>query len=262
MQNFGKIKNAFSEILAEGIASNDVAKKSLFKKYIKTLKESEILKTQFLVYENIENAIETDLFTANLIVSENLSLMDKFNKKDILKENQKLLSLSEEVANKVNESYEETLVSLHESISNLIFLNKKASTINEATKNRKIVLDFINANKPRVIEESYDVPNSMLSSILVEKYNERYSDLTETEKEVVKVLIESDNDKKIEVYTKISRECIDLIDEKLNESDLETKDRLLKVKDKLLRNTVELNEDFPKNISKLVELKITLLNNE
>jgi hypothetical protein len=262
MQNFGKIKNAFSEILAEGIASNDVAKKSMFKKYIKTLKESEILKTQFLVYENIENAIETDLFTANLIVSENLSLMDKFNKKDILKENQKLLSLSEEVANKVNESYEETLVSLHESISNLIFLNKKASTINEATKNRKIVLDFINANKPRVIEESYDVPNSMLSSILVEKYNERYSDLTETEKEVVKVLIESDNDKKIEVYTKISRECIDLIDEKLNESDLETKDRLLKVKDKLLRNTVELNEDFPKNISKLVELKITLLNNE
>lgn len=262
MQNFGKIKNAFSEILAEGIASNDVAKKSLFKKYIKTLKESEILKTQFLVYENIENAIEMDLFTANLIVSENLSLMDKFNKKDILKENQKLLSLSEEVANKVNESYEETLVSLHESISNLIFLDKKPSTINEATKNRKIVLDFINANKPRVIEESYDVPNSMLSSILVEKYNERYSDLTETEKEVVKVLIESDNDKKIEVYTKISRECIDLIDEKLNESDLETKDRLLKVKDKLLRNTVELNEDFPKNISKLVELKITLLNNE
>jgi hypothetical protein len=153
-------------------------------------------------------------------------------------------------------------VSLHESISNLIFLDKKASTINEATKNRKIVLDFINANKPRVIEESYDVPNSMLSSILVEKYNERYSELSETEKEVVKVLIESDNDKKIEVYNKISRECIVLIDEKLNESDLDTKDRLLKVKDKLLRNTVELNEDFPKTISKLVDLKITLLNNE
>jgi hypothetical protein len=262
MQNFGKIKNAFSEILAEGIASNDVAKKKLLKKYVKTLKESEILKTQFLVYENIENAVEADQFTANLIISENLSLLDKYSKKDLIKENQKLLSLSEEIAVKANESYEKRLEDLHESISNLIFLGKNASTINEATKNRKNVLDFINTNKVKVVEESYDVPNSMLSSILVEKYNERYSELSETEKEVVKVLIESDNDKKIEVYTKISRECIDLIDEKLNESDLETKDRLLKVKDKLLRNTVELNEDFQKNISKLVELKITLLNNE
>jgi hypothetical protein len=53
-----------------------------------------------------------------------------------------------------------------------------------------------------------------------------------------------------------------LIDAKLVESDLDTKDRLLKVKDKLLRNTIEINEEFPKNISKLVELKLTLNNND
>jgi hypothetical protein len=40
MQNFGKIKNAFSEIIAEGIVSNDESKKILFKKYIKTLREN------------------------------------------------------------------------------------------------------------------------------------------------------------------------------------------------------------------------------
>ena len=102
----------------------------------------------------------------------------------------------------------------------------------------------------------------MLSSILVEKYNERYSELTETEKEVIKVLVESDDNQKIELYSKITRECIDLIDSKLTESDLDTKDRLLKVKDKLLRNTVEINEDFSKNISKLVDLKETLNNDK
>lgn len=260
MQNFGKIKNAFSEILAEGIASNDEDKKKLLKKYVKTLKESEILKTQFLVYENIENAIEADQFTANLIISENLTLLDKYSKKDLIKENQKLLSLSEEIADNVNESYDEKLQSLHESISNLIFMGKNASTINEATKNRKAVLDFINTNKAKVVEETYNVPNSMLSSILVEKYNERYSELTETEKEVIKVLIESDDNQKLDLYTKITRECIDLIDSKLTESDLDTKDRLLKVKDKLLRGNIELNEDFSKNISKLVDLKETLNN--
>jgi hypothetical protein len=260
MQNFGKIKNAFSEILAEGIASNDGDKKKLLKKYVKMLKESEILKTQFLVYENIENAIEADQFTANLIISENLSLLDKYSKKDLINENKKLLSLSEEIAANVNESYDEKLQSLHESISNLIFMGKNASTINEATTNRKAVLNFINTNKAKVVEETYNVPNSMLSSILVEKYNERYSELTETEKEVIKVLIESDDNQKIDLYTKITRECIDLIDSKLTESDLDTKDRLLKVKDKLLRDKIELNEDFSKNISKLVDLKETLNN--
>jgi hypothetical protein len=102
----------------------------------------------------------------------------------------------------------------------------------------------------------------MLSSILVEKYNERYSELTETEKKALKILIESTDKEKIEVYNKINRECIDLIDIRLVESDLETKDSLLKVKDKLLRNTIEINEEFAKNISKLIELKVTLNNND
>jgi hypothetical protein len=261
MQNFGKIKNAFSEILAEGIASNDVAKKKLFKKYIKALKESNILKTQFLVYENIENVIENDQFSANLIVNENISLLNKFNKKDILKENEKLVSLSEDVKGRLQENYDEKLSNLHESISNLVFLNKNTRTVNEIAKNIKNVLDYITTNKEKVVNESYDVPNSMLSSILVEKYNERYSELTESAKEALKVLIESTDKEKIEVYNKINRECLDLIDLKLVESDLDTKDRLLKVKDKLLRDIIEINEDFPKNISKLVELKMTLNNN-
>ena len=35
MQNFGKIKNAFNGILAEGLVSKNEANKLLFKKYIK-----------------------------------------------------------------------------------------------------------------------------------------------------------------------------------------------------------------------------------
>lgn len=260
MQNFGKIKNAFSEILAEGIASNDVAKKNLFKKYIKKLKESEILRTQFLVYGNIENVVESDQFLANLIISENLSLLTKFNKKDILSENKKLVALSEEVKNKLDDEYDVRISELHESIGDLVFFEISPKNVNEVAKNRKNILDYIVTNKAKVVNESYDVPPSMLSSILVEKYNERYSELTESEKEVIKVLIESDDNQKIELYSKITIECIDLIDFKLTESDLDTKERLLKVKDKLLRNIVEVNEDFSKNISKLVDLKKTLNN--
>jgi len=54
MKNFGKIKNVFNELVSEGIATKDVASLDLFKKYVKTVKENEILKTQFLVISNID----------------------------------------------------------------------------------------------------------------------------------------------------------------------------------------------------------------
>ena len=41
-----------------------------------------------------------------------------------------------------------------------------------------------------------------------------------------------------------------------------TKDKLLQVKEKLLNDTIEVNENFFKNISKLVELKSSLKNND
>jgi hypothetical protein len=39
---------------------------------------------------------------------------------------------------------------------------------------------------------------------------------------------------------------------------LEAKDKLLTVKDKLLNDKQEINEDFTKNISKLIELRTNL----
>jgi hypothetical protein len=99
----------------------------------------------------------------------------------------------------------------------------------------------------------------MLSTIMVDKYNEKYASLSETEKKVLKVLIDSDDTKKEEVYTGVVRECIDMINVKLTDSDLETKDRLLRVKYKLLNDKFEINENFNKNISKLLELKNSLV---
>jgi hypothetical protein len=52
-----------------------------------------------------------------------------------------------------------------------------------------------------------------------------------------------------------------LINEKLDTSDLNAKDKLLRVKDRLLNDKQEINEDFIKNISKLVELRSNLKEN-
>ena len=55
VQNFGKIKNAYNEILVESVVAKNKDKKDLFKSYVKTIKENEALKNQFLVYNIIEN---------------------------------------------------------------------------------------------------------------------------------------------------------------------------------------------------------------
>lgn len=255
-KNFGHIKNLYNTLLAESVISKDISKKELFKDYVKSLKENEILKTQFLVYTNIEQKIESDATKANLFVKENIDLFSKFDKKDIIEANNRLVE-------KINFGYEvdDNKEELYECISTLIFTKKTPETIDTIVEATSKLVSYILNNKPKSITESIELPNSMLSTIMVEKFNERYSSLDETEKNVLKVLIDSSDEKKKEVYSNTLRECIDLINEKLDTTDLEAKDKLLRVKDKLLNDKQEINENFNKNISKLVELRVSLKEN-
>lgn len=255
MQNFGKIKNVFNELLVEGLTTKNGENVKLFKKYLNTIKENEILKTQFLVNSNIENKIETDREKAFQFVNENINLLSKFSKKEINEANKSLMSLCSDF-----NDVDYDLKGLHENISTLIMTKKTTSTIDIIVESTSFIVDFILNNKPKVISECIDLPNSMLSSIMVDKYNEKYSTLNESEKSILKVLIDSDDNAKKDVYTKMVRECIDLINETYPNADLDSKDRLLRVKDKLLNDKVEINEDYFKNVSKLVELKESLTN--
>ena len=256
MQNFGKIKNAFNGILVESFVKDNDSNKTLFKTYIKTIRENEALKTQFLVYNNIENKIEENELKANLFIQENIALLNKFSKKEILESNTKLAkSISIE-----NELYEKQ--ELHENLTKLIFLSKNAKNIDAIVEATSNLIIHMKNNKLKLVKEAIELPNSMLSTIMVDKYNEKYSSLDENEKEILKVLIKSNDDQKHEVYKKTLKECIDLINENLKEADLNAKDKLLQVKEKLLNDTIEINEHFFKNISKLVELKSSLKNND
>jgi hypothetical protein len=253
MQNFGKITNSYNGILVEGLPTKDKNSRIMFKKYVKTIKENEILKTQFLIYDNIENKVEPNGFKANLYLQENLALLNKFDREEIKKLN---LALAKPITESYNKVYDN--IKLHEDIEVLIFTNKSPKNIDiivEATGN---IVDFITNNKPREIYEDTGLPNSMMTSILVDKYNERYSSISESEKNLLRVLIDLDSTKKEEVYLTTLRECIDMVNERLVGSSAETKDKLLNVKDKLLNDKKEINEDFVNNISKLIALKDSL----
>ena len=70
----------------------------------------------------------------------------------------------------------------------------------------------------------------------VNRFNSKYSDISEDEKQILKSILNGSEENKEKVYKNLKTECIDLIDKKLQENtDLDMKDKMLKVKDKLLR---------------------------
>ncbi len=255
MINFGKIKDTFNGILVETIIKKDDGNKQLFKTYLKTIKENSMLKTQFLVYTNIETKVETNEQKAIQFVQENISLFNKFSKKELNKANVSLaIPLMWEKDVDVNYANK----GLHENISKLIFINRTPLNINEVLEAQDFIVKYIMNNKTKEINESIDLPLSMVSSIIVDKYNEKYDSLDESDKKVLKSIIDSNDEEKKEVYSVTLRECIDLVNAKLVGSDTDTKHKLLNVKDKLLNDTQEINENFITKISKLVELKSSL----
>ena len=258
MLNFGKINNGFLNILTNVVMKDDKAKR-LLKKYKDTIKESEILKTQYLLYKNIEQKTESDALMANLYVSEAIKLLEKYSKSDIEKENKKLVKLLKENNGNIEDSYE--LSDLHESITNLIFTKRNPKNVDKIITETKKVADFILNNKIVDTTTSLGLPNSVAGKLLINKYNEKYKDLSEDEKNVLKVLIEPKFEVKKSFYLRNIGECVQIIDTLLKESDEESKEKLLKVKEKLGKEFDGLNENnVITKIIKLVGLKDNLKN--
>jgi len=257
MENFGKIMNIFNNILAEGISKKDTNSKTLFKKYLKAIKESDILRTQFLVYNNIETWVDDDVMSSHLFISENLRLLEKFKKADIIKENKKLVDL---LGSKPTDATY-ALSDLHESISNLVFLKRVPENVAGITENiKKVTKHIINNNKAKVVNESFDLPNSMITNLMLGKFNEKYGSLDEADRKILTMLINSTLDEKKDYYSTVASECIALIDSMLKESNNDSKDKLLQAKDRLAQK-VDLNEDnFTTKVYKLIELKNNLIN--
>ncbi len=250
MNNFGNIKDTFKNLVIESVIKKNDKGKKLFSKFLKTIKENETLKNQYLIYSNLQNTKFDDSVEAREFVKENISLLKKLNKEHITKGNDfflKLLKGNEII--KENDSFYKDILFLVE--SEITPFNVKK--VNESTNNI-VRLMLEKEEVEEVVTESIDLPPSVLTKLAVNKFNSKYSDITETEKEIIKTVLNGSNENKEETFNKLKRECIDTIDNKLNESsDLDLKDKLLKVKDKLLNTNFSL-DNFNSDISKIYDL--------
>jgi hypothetical protein len=258
MNNFGIIKSTYNVLLAEGIAKNTSDGKVAFKNYIRTIKENKALKKQFDVYYLIENKVESDKFKASEYVNECISLLDGFSKKEI---NDANLSLTEsKMFGKIELKLDDVKSKLYENINTLIFTKKSPSTIDKIVEAKSGIVDYILNNTKVEVNEWTGLPNSVISEIAVEKFNEEYAELGESEKKAISVIVGTNESEKEELYKSSIKECLDLINGKLTESSGDIKEKLLATKENLLNRSYN-KETFVSDVSKIIELKNNLTEN-
>ncbi len=252
MKNFGNIQDTFNKILTESIIKKDDKGKKLFSNYLKQLKEDKILKTQYLIYKNLKSKKFTNESDAKYYIKENIILLKELNKKEINKSNKKLISLlkDKEIVKENSELYEH--------IDVLVNCKTTVSTLNKIENSINFIKDRMIEEKEDIEESQYELvnlPPSVLTKMVVSRFNLKYSDISEDEKNIIKSVLNGTEENKKNVYENLKTECIDLIDNKLNENtDLDLKDKILKVKDKLLRMSYNPNE-YVGNINKVYQLK-------
>ena len=186
MKNFGELKNRFNEILAESVIKKDEAGKKTFGKYIKMLKENEILKTQYHIFDNIENKYFEDKSDAKDYIKENISLLSKYSRKQIVEANSKLAGM---ISFEDGEDYEGK--ELHDNITNLIFTDKKAETLDSITESINLLRNHMTTQRidESELTEKIDLPPSVISKMVVNRFNTKYENISEGEKKILKSII-------------------------------------------------------------------------
>jgi len=260
--DFGTLKNKFTQILIESHIKGDQKGKKLYKQFLKIIKENETLRSNFIVYKNIENKVSKSEIEANEYLKENLSLLEKYRDvrgkkiKSIFESNNQLLLLLKKHGYKLNEKPSE----LHESLHKLTTSQKDVSNINELHESFEKVKSWLLT--PKKTETDVDVKKPVdankFLNIVVEKYNKKYSDLSEQDKKILKVILSENENEKKSLLEELSKDVINIINESLtNYTNLELKVKLLETKD-VIRDMSYNKDTFKENLLKIYELKNNL----
>ena len=258
MYNFGQIKETYNKLYVESFSNKDSKKKELFNFYISKLKTSEILKEEFECYNSIQNSYFTDPIDSLVFINENISVIKNLNKEELFKIHNELLNKLKENKISLVESTDEK-ISLFENLLSLEKTSKNLNKITESTIKLRSYLVKENIETNNDDELKVSLPTNVLSNLLANKFNSKYSDLDEGVKNLIKVSLNGGENEKNELFNSTLKECVELVNNKLKEStnDLELKDKLLQTKERLLDMSFN-QQTYIEDLAKLLDLKENL----
>lgn len=251
-----KFKRRYFGNLNESHDSSNVS----INKFLKLIKESPILKTEFKVLRNIENKHIPDEASAIRYIDNNIKLFEIYTLNEVFEEKKKLLELYDrefdvgEYKDKIN---------LYRLIDDLI--------IQSLSDHEKIDVDLLHETFNQVLEhvrtpknerkykdtDLIDLENvdETIIKMGIDKFNERYATLTENDKKFLFVLIESDDEKKKELFEDYKNKNIKILNET---SDAHLVDRKHKALEKI-KSMIYNKDTIDDDLIKLHELKKGLI---
>ena len=149
----------------------------------------------------------------------------------------------------------------HPELLSKTVLENKAETINKIHDSFEYVKKWLLS--PKKVNESTSnvkpVDANKFLDIVTKKYNEKYSNISEEEKKVLKTILSTNDIEKESLLKDMVKESITLINNSLKQfgDNLEIKSKLLEAKDVVYN--LEYNKDsFKEDILKVYELKTNL----
>jgi len=241
---FGIVKNKLDNILVESFQNKDEFKK-IFHESMSALKTNKTSREFFVIYSQLENKKISDPIKAEEYLNETL---------DFLKRKKRHLRLTklEKTLSKFNEFHKKSRNTLYENLDILIFENN-ALDIEKRIEAKKNVLKCLTETKKEFVTES-KIPNSLLINLATKKFNEKFSNLTESDKKKFKDLFNKD-------INKLENEMTSLVEEvtgKLDNLISETEDKNLLSKLEETRKKISESKTNKVSFYKIKELNKTL----
>jgi uncharacterized phage infection (PIP) family protein YhgE len=242
---FGKIKQDINNILLESYSNKNKFKK-LFKEFYNILKNNETIKEYYVTYSNIENNKFDDISDATNYLSESIDYLKTLDNDFSIAHDFILKHKSDKVYVK------ETL------LENIDVLTRdvKSNLIEGRMNAKKYLVSHLLTKKSEtdnIIEGT--LPIKIYTNLIAKKFNKKYENLTEWEKDLVKTMIGSDENKLSSIEESIIKENLELVNNKINIGGEEIKEKLSKVKLKLESYS---STDKKDSIIKLIKLKSDL----
>ena len=177
MKNFGDLLDSIYKAASKEFGTN-------IKECVKVIKTDRILSDQFTVYDNLKNSHVQEKYATNYI-KENIDSLRVYTPQQIISSNGKLESLCNKLGAKVIPS------EINESISNLYFLMNTSKNVNSIHTSKVMVKENLIKNELKTKNDAPSVPIALMSKIVSKKYNQKYKDLSEADKKILKVILES-----------------------------------------------------------------------
>ena len=222
--NFGAIKDTVYRLSAKELISEskDSKENNSLTKFVKSLKEEPVLRLQYMIFENLEKGHFENERLAERYINENMRIAKGIDWNNLLEINKKIRKeiLDEHYVQAIQDKEDlyEAIHVLIESRTNIAYKD-----INKSHESYETILSHLQrevAEVSREKEEKNDMPNffswKYVNEHAVSNFNKRYNHLNESDKELFKILVSSE-DIKLNYAQDLKNENLEIINNLLEE---------------------------------------------